>query len=108
MRWTLLSPGVLFHEVATLVHLIESSKRAAREQAVRWIVPLKVPRLLERQPCLAVPRELNFRRDKALHDMKIAGDFVLISAMSVSRLCPLDEQSSRCARRFLRPATLWE
>ena len=32
----------MFHEVATLVDLIESSKPAAREQAVRWIVPLKV------------------------------------------------------------------
>ena len=49
------------------------------------------PTLLERRPCLAVPRELNFRLDKALHAMKIAGDFVLISAMSVSRLCRLDE-----------------
>ena len=29
MRWVLLSPGVMFREVATLVHLIESSKPAA-------------------------------------------------------------------------------
>ena len=43
MRWVLLSPGIMFYEVATLVHLIESSKPAAREQAVRWIVPLTVP-----------------------------------------------------------------
>ena len=88
MRWVLLSPGIMFHEVETLVHLIESSKPAAREQAVRWIVPLKVSRLLERRPCLAVPRELNFRRDEALHDIKMAGDFGL---MSVSRLWRLDE-----------------
>ena len=81
----------MFYEVATLAHLIESSKPAARVQAVRWIVPLKVPRPLKRRPCLAVPRELNFRRDKALHDIKIAGNFVLILAMSMSRLCRLDE-----------------
>ena len=47
----------MFREVATLVHLIESSKPAARAQAVRWVVPLEVPRLLERRPRLAVPRE---------------------------------------------------
>ena len=45
----------MFREVATLAHhLIESSKTAVCKQAVRWIVPLKVPRLLERRPCLAV------------------------------------------------------
>ena len=57
MRWVLVSPGIMFHEVAELVHLIDASKPAARKQAVRWIVPLGVPRLLERRPCLGVPRE---------------------------------------------------
>ena len=55
-RWILLSPGIMFREVVTLVHLIEPSKPAARKQAVRWIVPLKVPRplaSLERRPSLA-------------------------------------------------------
>ena len=37
----------------TLVHLIESSKAAARAQAFRLIVPLEVLRLLERRPYLA-------------------------------------------------------
>ena len=91
MQWFLLSPGIMFHKVATLVDLIESSKPAARAHAVRWNVPLKVPRLLQRRPCLTVPRELSFWRDKALHYMTIAADFVLISAMSVSRLCRVDE-----------------
>ena len=94
MRWILLSPGTMFGEVATLVHRIESSKPAARKQAVRRIVPLKVPRPLaglERRPFLAVVRELAFWRVQALHDMKIDSDFVLISAMmTVTRLCRLD------------------
>ena len=51
---------------------------------------IKVPRLLKRRPCFAVRRELNVWRDLALHDMKIAGDFVLISAMTESRLSRLD------------------
>ena len=84
----------MFREVATLVHLIESSKPAARKQAVHWIVPLKVPRplaSLERRPFLAVLREFKFWRVKALHDMKTASDFVLIPAMTVSRLCRLEK-----------------
>ena len=107
MRRILLSPGIIFHEVATLVYLIDSSKPAARALAVRWIVPLEVPRFLEKRLCLAVPRE-RFWRDEALHDMKIADNFGLILTMSVSRLCRLDEKISRCARPFLRPATAWE
>ena len=63
----------------------------ARKQAVRWIVPLKAPRPLERRRFLGVLRELKFWRVKALHDMKLASDFVLISAMTVSRLCRLDK-----------------
>ena len=93
-RWILLSPGIMFREVATLAHLIESSTSAARKQAVRWIVPLKVPRplaSLERRPFLAVLRELAFWRVKTLHDMKIASGFVLISAMTVTPLCRLDK-----------------
>lgn len=89
----------MFHEVATLVHLIESSKPVARKQgrpldrAAKYTPTPReaIPRLLERRPCLAVPRELNFWRDKTLHNMKIAGDVVLISAMSMGRLCRLDE-----------------
>ena len=85
-----------FVRFATLVHLIESLKTAARKQAVRWIVPLKVPRLLliaslERRSFLDVLRELAFWRVKALHDMKIASDVVLISAMTMSRLYRLNE-----------------
>ena len=34
-----------FHEVATLVHPIESSKRAARVHSIRSVVQLEVPRL---------------------------------------------------------------
>ena len=49
---------IMFNEVATLIHLIESTNTAARKQAVRWIVPLKVPRLLEWRPWLAVLRGL--------------------------------------------------
>ena len=99
----------MFHEVATLVHLIESSKPETRAEGMR----------LDRAAGGAqtpinrgatVPRERSDRqlvRDKAVHK-KIAGDFVLISPMSVSRLCRLDKGSSRDARRFLRPAIDWE
>ena len=37
----------MFHEVATLVHPIESSKPAARAQGIRSIVLVEVRRLLE-------------------------------------------------------------
>ena len=33
MRWVLLSSGIMFREIATLVHLTESSKPAARGEA---------------------------------------------------------------------------
>ena len=42
MRRVLL-PGIMFHEVATLVHLIESSKPEARVEGIRLIVLLEVP-----------------------------------------------------------------
>ena len=58
MRWVLLIAWyIMFHEVTTLVLLFDSSKLVARAQAVRWIVPLEVPRLLERRSGLTVPRE---------------------------------------------------
>ena len=104
MRWGLLSPtryniNSMYNEVATLVHLIESSETVTRAQAVRLMVPLEVPRLLERRPYLTVARErrlnqVNFWGGEALHNIKVAGDFVLISAMSrlsVVRLCRPDE-----------------
>ena len=98
----------MFFEVTALVHPIESSKPAARVKGIRLIVQLKVIRLVEGRLCLASITINNWWRDKALHDKKIAGDFVLISGMSVGRLCRLDKESSRDARRFLRPATAWE
>ena len=98
----------MFHEVATLVHLIESSKPEARAEAIRFIVLLEVPWLLEGRPCLASVATDNLFRDKAVQDKEIAGDFVLISPMLVSRLCRLDKESSRDARRFLRPTMPWE
>ena len=36
-------PIITFHEVATLVHLIESSKPEARAEGIRLIVLLEVP-----------------------------------------------------------------
>ena len=36
-------PIMMFHEVATLVHLIESSKPEARAEGIRLIVLLEVP-----------------------------------------------------------------
>ena len=69
----------MFHEVATLVHLIESSKPEARAEGIRLIVLLEVPWLLEGRPCFASVAIDNLSRDKAVHDKKIAGDFVLIS-----------------------------
>ena len=47
---------------ATLVYRVDSSKPAARGQAVRLIVPLEVPRLLERRPYLAPPRERSLNK----------------------------------------------
>ena len=52
-RWVLISPGIIFLEVATLVNLSESPKLASCGKAVRLIVPLDVPRLPETRPYLA-------------------------------------------------------
>ena len=98
----------MFFEVTALVHPIESSKPAARVKGIRLIVLVEVPRLLEGRPYVAGIAINNLWRDKALHDKKIDGDFVLISAMSVSRLCLLDKENSRGARSFLRPVMAWE
>ena len=76
-----------------LVHLVESSKPEARAEGIRLIVLLEVPRLLEGRPRLARVAINNLSRDKAVHDQKMAGDFMLISPMSVSRLCRLDKES---------------
>ena len=62
-----------------LVHLVESSKPEARAEGIRLIVLLEVPRLLEGRPRLARVAINNLSRDKAVHDKKIAGDFVLTS-----------------------------
>ena len=43
----------MFHEVATLIHPIKSSKPAARVKGIRLIALLKVPRLPEGRPYLA-------------------------------------------------------
>ena len=40
---TVISPGIMLHEAVTLVHLVESSKPAARAQAVRLTAQLEVP-----------------------------------------------------------------
>ena len=84
----------MIHEVATLVHPIGSSEPAARAKVVRLIALLEVPQILliERRPYLASVAINNFWRGKALHDKKVAGDFVLVSATSVSRLCRLDDR----------------
>ena len=94
----------MFHEVATLMHLMESLKREVRAEGIRLILQLEEPSLLEGRPCVAIQAMDNMWRDKAAHDKKIAGDFVLISSMSLSRLCRLDKGSSRGSRCFLRPA----
>ena len=70
---------VLLSCFMTLVHLIESSKPEARAEGIRLIVLLEVPWLLEGRPCFASVAIDNLSRDKAVHDRKIAGDFVLIS-----------------------------
>ena len=98
----------MFHEVATLVHPIESSKRAARAQGIPSIVLLEVPRLRGGRQYLVSEAINNLWRDKACEANKISGDFVLISPMSVSRLCRRDKGISRDARRFLQPAMAWE
>ena len=98
----------MFHELATLVHLIESSKPEGRAEGIRLTVLLEVPWLLEGRPCLASVALDNLSHDKAVRDNKLAGDFAWISPMSVSRLRRLDKGSSRDARRFLRPANAWE
>ena len=84
--------------------MIESSKPEARTEGIaldRAAGGALTPR------GVTVPRERSLSHDKAVHK-KIARDFVLISPMSVSRLCRLDKGSSRDARRFLRPAMAWE
>ena len=83
------------HEIATLVHPIESSKPAAHAQGIRSIVLLEVPRLLEGRPYLVSVAIYKVWRDKAFQAKKTAGVFVLISPMSVSRLCRLVKESSR-------------
>ena len=40
-------PIVMFHEMTTLVHPIESSKRAVRAQDIRSVVLVEVHRLIE-------------------------------------------------------------
>ena len=100
----------MFHEVATLVHPIESSKRAARAQGIRSVVLLEVPRLPEGRPYLArvATRMTNLGRDKVVHK-KIAGEFGLISPFFVGESARrLDEEKSRHAPRFLQPAMAWE
>ena len=98
----------MFHEVATLVHPIESSKRAARAQGIPSIVLLEVPRLRGGRQYLVSEAINNMWRDKACEAKKISGDFVLISPMSVSRLCQLPRENPRDARRFLRRAMPWK
>ena len=56
----------MFHEVATLVHPIESSKRAERAQGIRSVVLLEVPRPLEGRPYLVSAAINNLWRDKNL------------------------------------------
>ena len=94
----------MFDKVATPVYPIEWSKPAARSQGIRSIVLLEVPRLLEGRPYLVSVAVNNVWRGKAFQANKTAGDLVLISPMSVSRLCRRDKESSRDTRRFLRPA----
>lgn len=68
---------VMFHEAATLVHPIELSKAVDRAKGILLIVLLEVPCLLEGRPYLASAAMDNLSRDKAIHDKKIAGDYVL-------------------------------
>ena len=97
---------IMFHEIETLVQPNESTKPAARAQGIRLIVLLEVPQLLEGRQYLASVAINSLWRE--VFHKKIAGDFVLISPISVSRVCRLDEASSRDAQRFLRPAMAWE
>ena len=80
-------PIVMFHEVATLVHPIESSKRAARAQGIRSVVLLEVPRILE--------------GGRSLPSKENSWRFRVDLAYVVIRLCRLDKESSCDARRFL-------
>ena len=75
--------SIMCHEVATLVHPIESTKPAVRAKGIRLIALLEVPRLLEGRQYLASVAINNLWRDEALHDRKIAGDFVLMSPICV-------------------------
>ena len=97
----------MFHEVATLVHLIGSSKPEAHrgyplDRAVGGaLTPIgaTVPR--ERSYRQLVARRSRLRQENSWR-------FRIGLAMSVSRLCRLDKVSSRDARRFLQPAMAWE
>ena len=59
-------PTIMCHEVATLVHPIESSKPAARAKGIHLIVLLEVPRPLEGRPYLAsVARQSPLRQENS-------------------------------------------
>ena len=63
-------------------------KPAARAQDIRLIVLVEVPTV---HPTVAIN---NSWRHNALHDKELVGDFVLISPMSMSRLCRLRRELS--------------
>ena len=63
-------PIIRFNEVATLVHLIESSKPEVRAKGIRLIVLLEVPWFLEGRPCLASVAIYNLSCDKTVRDKK--------------------------------------
>ena len=87
----------MFHEVATLVHLIDSSKPAARKQAVRCIVPANsvstprketVPRRTSRAQLLArqsPPRHENSWRFRV--DLGYVGESALSTGRVELALC---------------------
>ena len=60
-----------------------------RAKGLLLIALLEMSRLLARRQYLASVAVNNLWRDEAVHDKKTAGDFVLISPMSVSRVCRL-------------------
>ena len=60
-----------------------------RAKGILLIALLEMSRLLARRQYLASVAVNNLWRDEAVHDKKTAGDFVLISPMSVSRVCRL-------------------
>ena len=77
----------MFHEVATLVHPIESSKRAERAQGIRSVVLLEVPRPLEGRPYLVSAAINNLWRDKAFQSNKTAGDWAKRALLMPSAFC---------------------